>query len=57
MSAKKDGLVPIGGFLALRDEKLYEEMKPTDILFEGFYTYGGMSGMNMDAMAQGFARS
>lgn len=53
MSAKKDGLVPIGGFLALRDEQLYEEMKPTDILFEGFYTYGGMSGMNMDAMAQG----
>jgi tryptophanase len=53
MSAKKDGLVPIGGFLALRDEKLYENMKPTDILFEGFYTYGGMSGMNMEAMAQG----
>ncbi len=53
MSAKKDGLVPIGGFLALRSEALYEEMKPTDILFEGFYTYGGMSGMNMDAMAQG----
>lgn len=53
MSAKKDGLVPIGGFLALRDEKLYEDMKPSDILFEGFYTYGGMSGMNMDAMAQG----
>lgn len=55
MSAKKDGLVPIGGFLALRDENLYEEMKPTDILFEGFYTYGGMSGMNMDAMAQGLS--
>ncbi|MFH0800081.1 MAG: tryptophanase [Pseudomonadota bacterium] len=55
MSAKKDGLVPIGGFLALRDEALYEEMKPTDILFEGFYTYGGMSGMNMDAMAQGLS--
>lgn len=53
MSAKKDGLVPIGGFLAVRDKKLYEEMKPTNILFEGFYTYGGMSGMNMDAMAQG----
>lgn len=53
MSAKKDGLVPMGGFLALRDEELYEEMKPTDILFEGFYTYGGMSGMNMEAMAQG----
>jgi tryptophanase len=53
MSAKKDGLVPMGGFLALRDEQLFEEMKPTDILFEGYYTYGGMSGMNMDAMAQG----
>lgn len=55
MSGKKDGLVPMGGFLALRDKKLYEEMKPTDILFEGFYTYGGMSGMNMDAMAQGLS--
>ncbi len=53
MSAKKDGLVPMGGFLGLRDEALYEAMKPMDILFEGFYTYGGMSGMNMDAMAQG----
>ncbi len=53
MSAKKDGLVPMGGFLALRDEKLFEDLKPTDILFEGFYTYGGMSGMNMEAMAQG----
>lgn len=53
MSAKKDGLVPIGGFLALQDQALYEEMKPTDILFEGFYTYGGMSGANMEAMAQG----
>ena len=53
MSAKKDGLVPIGGFLALRDEKLFETMKPHDIMFEGFYTYGGMSGMDMEAMAQG----
>ena len=53
MSAKKDGLVPIGGFLALRDEKLFEKLKPHDILFEGFYTYGGMSGMDMEAMAQG----
>lgn len=53
MSGKKDGLVPIGGFLALRDETLYEELKPNTILFEGFYTYGGMSGMDMEAMAQG----
>lgn len=55
MSAKKDGLVPMGGFLALRDKDLYEELKPTEILFEGFYTYGGMSGMNMEAMAQGLS--
>lgn len=53
MSAKKDGLVPIGGFLAVRDEQLYEELKPHDILFEGFYTYGGMSGMDMENLAQG----
>jgi tryptophanase len=53
MSAKKDGLVPIGGFLAVRDKELYEELKPHDILFEGFYTYGGMSGMDMENMAQG----
>jgi len=53
MSAKKDGIVPIGGFLAIRDEKLHEDLKPCDILFEGFNTYGGMSGMDMEAMAQG----
>lgn len=53
MSAKKDGLVPIGGFLALRSEQLYEDLKPSDILFEGYYTYGGMSGMDMENMAQG----
>lgn len=53
MSAKKDGLVPIGGFLAIRDEGLFEELKPLDILFEGFNTYGGMSGMDMESMAQG----
>ena len=53
MSAKKDGLVPIGGFIAIRDEKLYEELKPYVILFEGFYTYGGMSGLDMEVMAQG----
>ncbi len=53
MSAKKDGLVPIGGFLAVKDEEMYEALKPREILFEGFYTYGGMSGMDMEAMAQG----
>jgi len=53
MSAKKDAIVPIGGFLAVRDEQLYEDLKPNEILFEGFYTYGGMSGMDMENMAQG----
>ncbi|MBU4484948.1 tryptophanase, partial [bacterium] len=53
MSAKKDGLVPIGGFLAFRDQKLYDQLQPYEILFEGYSTYGGMSGMDMEAMAQG----
>jgi len=53
MSAKKDAIVPIGGFIAMRDEDLAEKIKQYEILFEGFYTYGGMSGMDMEAMAQG----
>jgi tryptophanase len=53
MSAKKDAIVPIGGFVALRDEALADRIKQFEILFEGFYTYGGMSGMDMEAMAQG----
>ncbi|MDO8527587.1 MAG: tryptophanase [Deltaproteobacteria bacterium] len=53
MSAKKDALVPMGGFLALRDESLFESLKTLGVLYEGFYTYGGLSGMDMEAMAQG----
>jgi len=53
MSAKKDGIVPMGGLIAVRDEGLYDELKTPTILFEGFYTYGGMSGMMMEALAQG----
>ncbi|OGQ48843.1 MAG: tyrosine phenol-lyase [Deltaproteobacteria bacterium RIFCSPLOWO2_02_FULL_47_10] len=53
MSAKKDAIVPIGGFLAFRNEALAEKVKQYEVLFEGFPTYGGMSGMDMEALAQG----
>lgn len=53
MSSKKDAIVPMGGLLAVRDERLFEALKTPTIIFEGFYTYGGMSGMIMEALAQG----
>jgi tyrosine phenol-lyase len=53
MSGKKDLLVNIGGFLALRDKKLYDKACEWATLFEGLHTYGGMSGRDMEAMARG----
>lgn len=53
MSSKKDGLVNIGGFIALRDPALYERIKQMLVLYEGFPTYGGMAGYSMEALAQG----
>lgn len=53
MSAKKDGLVNMGGFVALRDAKLYERCNTYTIMFEGFLTYGGLSGRDMSALAIG----
>ena len=53
MSAKKDGLVNMGGFIATRHEVLYEGAKRFCIPFEGFLTYGGLNGRDMDALAIG----
>ena len=53
MSSKKDGLVNIGGFIALNDPKLYEKLGQYTIIYEGFLTYGGMSGRAMGALAVG----
>lgn len=53
MSSKKDGLVNMGGFIATRHEEWYEGAKGFCICFEGFVTYGGMNGRDMDALAVG----
>ena len=53
MSAKKDGIVNMGGFIATRHEDWYEGAKCFCIPFEGYLTYGGMNGRDMDALAVG----
>ncbi len=53
MSAKKDAIVNIGGFIATRHEEIYDSVKNLGILFEGFVTYGGLAGRDLEAMAIG----
>ncbi|MBT8211652.1 MAG: tyrosine phenol-lyase [Acidimicrobiia bacterium] len=53
VSSKKDNLVNIGGFLALRDPELARKARALLVAFEGLHTYGGMSGRDMEALATG----
>lgn len=57
MSAKKDALVNIGGFLALNDKRLYDEASNLVVVYEGLHTYGGLAGRDMEAMAIGISES
>jgi len=53
MSSKKDAIVNMGGFIAMRDEKLFKAASTFNIIYEGYITYGGMSGRDMNALAIG----
>ena len=57
MSAKKDAMVNIGGFLAINDEKVYEDAMNMVVIYEGLHTYGGMAGRDMAALAVGIRES
>jgi tyrosine phenol-lyase len=57
MSAKKDGLVNIGGWLAVNDYALFEELRNMVVIYEGLHTYGGLAGRDMEAIAIGIAES
>lgn len=53
MSSKKDAIVNMGGFIGMRDADLFKKASVFNIMYEGYVTYGGMSGRDMNALAQG----
>ena len=57
MSAKKDSLVNIGGWLAINDHEMFEELRNLVVVYEGLHTYGGLAGRDLEAMAIGIAES
>ncbi len=57
MSAKKDSLVNIGGWVAVDDDDVFEELRNLVIVFEGLHTYGGLAGRDLEAMAIGIGES
>jgi tyrosine phenol-lyase len=57
MSAKKDALVNIGGFLAVNDYQLFEKARNMVVVYEGLHTYGGLAGRDMEAMSIGITES
>ncbi len=57
MSAKKDNLVNIGGWLAVNQEEVYETIRNLVVIYEGLHTYGGMAGRDMEALAIGIEES
>jgi tyrosine phenol-lyase len=57
MSAKKDHLVNIGGWLAVNDAALFDQLRNLVVVYEGLHTYGGMAGRDMEALAIGIVES
>ncbi|MCX6283099.1 MAG: tryptophanase, partial [Bacteroidetes bacterium] len=53
MSAKKDAIVNIGGFIAMRDKELYKSSSVFEVIYEGYLTYGGLAGRDLNAIARG----
>jgi len=53
MSSKKDAIVNIGGFIAMRNKELFDKASMFNIMYEGYVTYGGLAGRDLGALAQG----